>query len=429
MKGFIAIWMLQVVFATIFAIGLLLSLAAAESRQKDVESNEFTKSAPQQPTNKTLLWISNKSGLFSHFSQLKYMNHLARRSNRQLLVASFSTEHLNEEEEDNDIVLCDIFITPGIRCVSSVSPEVKKWRKSGSKAPEKSKQHRAPQQQICSSKLDPQFLNRQEDDICFDGYLWGRQGVVPLKHKMMGMYLMPRMNFTSRFDEMYYNQVKKDLLDILANSKNRKKSKENNISTSTTISTTIITSTTTNSISMNSDERATTYSSHELKKEANITVVHWRRGDQLTTRCLKDWKGFRDYSVNCGSPEQLIRDLKGEEARANTQAVFIATNEKDKETLGKLKAAGYYLVSDLLNKRREEPMGSLEEFIMEVLIMLDAKVLITYGISNVNDEIEYERMRRKKSYCFKKEKISHRSWCSIYEKLKGRLSLKQNKTT
>merc|ERR1712176_788137 len=70
-------------------------------------------------------------------------------------------------------------------------------------------------------------------------------------------------------------------------------------------------------------------------------AVHWRRGDQLLTKC----KVKHDTSANCGSAEGL-RDLIQAKLHGRPWRVYVATNEKNMSILTQLRGFGYNLQSD-----------------------------------------------------------------------------------
>lgn len=65
----------------------------------------------------------------------------------------------------------------------------------------------------------------------------------------------------------------------------------------------------------------------------NFTVVHWRRGDQMKSRCTG--KELSDYSVNCVNDVQIfLAEVKRELnvrgiSKKNNKMVYIATQERN----------------------------------------------------------------------------------------------------
>lgn len=136
---------------------------------------------------------------------------------------------------------------------------------------------------------------------------------------------------------------------------------------------------------------------------ANYTVVHWRRGDQLSSRCRQR----KDQSVNCGDASELIEEV-GRLSRDHL--VYVATNEDPRSQDSKtLRQHGYLLFDERLSSFRH---GSVGSFLLEVQLMLDATTYLGWGVSIVNDVIEHERMLRGKSWCATNDfQPSYPTWC------------------
>lgn len=91
--------------------------------------------------------------------------------------------------------------------------------------------------------------------------------------------------------------------------------------------------------------------------ETHLTVVHWRRGDQLSTRCPQR----KDKSVNCGTVAQLI------EAVTNlnlSTTVYVATNEiLSQSSLEQLAAMGFLSFRD----GNYTAQSAVDAFMIEVI--------------------------------------------------------------
>ena len=117
--------------------------------------------------------------------------------------------------------------------------------------------------------------------------------------------------------------------------------------------------------------------------------MHWRRGDQLTTRC----KIRQDVSVNCQSANQLIKMIK---RYTSNNITYIATNENShSKELEILRRNGYKLSSDvsLLS------LQNISLLAIEVSLMLDSDIFLSWGVSEISDVVEHERSMRNKSFC------------------------------
>lgn len=119
------------------------------------------------------------------------------------------------------------------------------------------------------------------------------------------------------------------------------------------------------------------------------TVVHWRRGDQLVTRCAK----HKDLSVNCASPRDFVDHVRSQTSDA---IVYVATNEQNEDTLQYLHGRGLLTFSSVLPAHNESlPVV----FAIEVWLMQFADRFQGWGVSEVNDVIESDRRQRGHSYC------------------------------
>lgn len=149
------------------------------------------------------------------------------------------------------------------------------------------------------------------------------------------------------------------------------------------------------------------------------TVVHWHRIDsgnkigrdhtnkrRFLSRCTGDGK---NDEVNCISASELI-----ELVRMNTknEFVYVSTNEEyNSMEISRLREAGFKTFP-------HSSMGkltSLEVFILEVSLMLDAETFLTWGVSEIDDEVDHERRGRAMPHCIAKnivrEAVLDATWC------------------
>ena len=130
----------------------------------------------------------------------------------------------------------------------------------------------------------------------------------------------------------------------------------------------------------------------QVRKET-YTVVHWRRGDQLNGRC----KRGLDLSVNCGTAVELIRKVR---QHTNTSLIYIATNEpQESDEMYILRSEGFITYQDVASTSLFGDLSALSVLAIEVLLMLDADKFLAWGLSQVNDVVEYERMQAGKAFC------------------------------
>lgn len=128
--------------------------------------------------------------------------------------------------------------------------------------------------------------------------------------------------------------------------------------------------------------------------QINFTVVHWRRGDQFTSRC----KNGKDQSVNCDDAEDLLHKVRH---HTNSSTIYVATNEpQNSDAMVLLRKKGfltYHSLASLMPHAYQS--DSLAQLAVDVQLMLDAHTYLAWGVSEVHDVVEYERMRAGKSYC------------------------------
>ena len=129
----------------------------------------------------------------------------------------------------------------------------------------------------------------------------------------------------------------------------------------------------------------------------NYTVAHWRRGDQLRTRC----KAARDMSVNCGRAVDLVRAVR---RLSSDEVVYVATNEPPSSAeYQALQKAGFVLFSSLrafiVAANGGQDLTLVDAFALELALMLDASTFLGWGLTEIKDVVEYERSRLKRSFC------------------------------
>ena len=149
------------------------------------------------------------------------------------------------------------------------------------------------------------------------------------------------------------------------------------------------------------------------------TVVHWRRGDQLKTRC--SYK--RDQSVNCGSAEELIRAVR---KWTKDKIVYIATNEPpDSVEYKALQSSGYALFDSIKEAvvvaNQGLGLSMVDTFALEWALMVDASTFIGFGLTEIKDVVEHERMLRNKTFCLVNgeenavvQTAETGTWCDIW---------------
>ncbi len=225
---------------------------------------------------KNLIWNSNDAGLFSHFFQTKYMNQVAKSLNRTLIIVPYhDTVHAKNISHVN---LCDIFdfSKEQITCPQNRSDIMPLLKMRCSKL---------------FSSLEHQTTMK---NVCFNGKIFGTSGIVSLEDRLAINNVTPRLKF-NQSNVVIFNQIKDSFLygstGVTA---------ANSITNSNNFGTIAAVNSITNSKS----------GLKGIKSTPLFLVVHWRRGDQLTTRCTPKWKGVRDYSINCQSVVALVNDIQ-----------------------------------------------------------------------------------------------------------------------
>lgn len=380
-------------------LALLLGLHSWwwDSSSRGVAVVEGVRSKLYSPAQRLLIWKSNNAGLFSHYFQAKYMHHVAATYNRTLVLLPFrDSAHTTGELEL--LLLCNVFdMGPNMTCLRRVP--VKKGD--------------------CFE--DHGGFERENDElhVCFRGLVFPTT-TPSFQERRMVLDAEPRVAFRNRYVLLF-----KQAEDVLM-----RRFMERQASTGAGL---------TNS---NSGPAAAA----QAAGSDEYMVVHWRRGDQLRTRCAADWGGLRDESMNCRSVDELMATILTTAARVYpgirklTDAnIAIATNELNQTVLSTLRANGLVLVSDVIQQafnasaspsasgvipsqtvRLESTpkLHALEEFALEAQFMLGAASLITYGISTVNDVLEHARMQQgNKSWCLYIDVAAQNNWCQIFQGL------------
>lgn len=138
------------------------------------------------------------------------------------------------------------------------------------------------------------------------------------------------------------------------------------------------------------------------------TVVHWRRGDQLATRCAQG----KDNSVNCRSVEDLVTEVC---RYTNDSIVYIATNGHGMSLvdMNAIKRAGFQLFDQsFLN----HDVHSVEALAVDVQLMVHATTFLGWGVSLINDLVEHTRMLHRRSWCTTVERnVTYPTWCWLQQ--------------
>ena len=134
------------------------------------------------------------------------------------------------------------------------------------------------------------------------------------------------------------------------------------------------------------------------------TVVHWRRGDQLQSRCTQG----KDTSVNCLSVNDLIHEVK---RYTSDNIIYLATNEVNlsRAEVDYLRQANIHVFDP---RAAGYHAGSVAAAVVDVQLMLDATTFLGWGVSIIHDLMEHARMVQNRSWCTAVEtNVTYPTWC------------------
>ena len=134
-----------------------------------------------------------------------------------------------------------------------------------------------------------------------------------------------------------------------------------------------------------------------LPSNRSYVVAHWRRGDQLQTRC----RGV-DHSINCApNAEAFVSALEGLSRRYSLQGMplYVATNEEKPSNIKVLRDAGFKIQQDFFRRRKgrtatAKNTTSLDLFLLDLMLMCEARVLLQWGYSSAHVLTSQCRSRR-----------------------------------
>ena len=142
------------------------------------------------------------------------------------------------------------------------------------------------------------------------------------------------------------------------------------------------------------------FTMYNLFRGRRIIAFHWRRGDQLYTRC----RSGLDKSINCLSAQDLIRVIQSKlllmKDKREIYQIYIATNEVNQTILDEINAVGYLHTKIIVDAIQKEYLGinSLEKFIVDTMLMCCAHKFYHYGESTVNQLVADCRRRIRKDF-------------------------------
>jgi len=294
----------------------------------------------------SMTWIPNTEGLFSQFLQMHIMMYIKDDLNlKAIMVPTFNTTHT----EDVNVNICKVFQLPVFVQCESVQ------RVNGSKCRENSITLRRHYYHNKVQRDDTLVLkNLHWSHLCYNMVSPFLGGQTRRDALLRVVSFIPEVEFQLK-QQSKFQAYKRHLL--------------------------------------NSNDTSIQY-----------TVVHWRRGDQLLSRCAQG----KDTSVNCLSVNDLIHEVK---RYTSDNIIYLATNEVNlsRAELDHLRQAHIQVFNHSVAGYRA---GSVAAAVVDVQLMLDATTFLGWGVSIIHDLVEHARMVQNKSWCTAVEtNATYPTWC------------------
>eukprot|EP01033_Poteriospumella_lacustris_P015471 gene15471-11065_t len=274
----------------------------------------------------------NGAGLYNHIFDFKYVLPFASNYSRRVFVEPLRSPHY-----DTDLILCDYLAMPGLYCLRK----------------------RSLMSSSCSGHFQNAIKSIQQNKtrVCFAEAAFNRTN---LHRQRYHIYLapQPRLTFQSKYmalflslwQEMNKNWPATYYRPDAFHSLNRStplwpahdRYRQHNFGEQFPWQ-------------VFARDRKETAGNGNISIPATLPfiVVHWRRGDQLETRCDDNFDGNRDLSPNCAGIDEFLLHLHHERIRFPPETRFlIATNEGNPDILRVLRRHQYIILSDLLHSFR-----------------------------------------------------------------------------
>jgi hypothetical protein len=120
----------------------------------------------------------------------------------------------------------------------------------------------------------------------------------------------------------------------------------------------------------------------------NYSVIHWRRGDQVTSRWRCEGRlNKRDISVNCDSIQVFLDTIQvtlSGYPSTSGHAIYIATNEENATSLSLLRAHGYLTIQDFKHSFQH----AVEYAIVDYLMLTRAMYIFGAGMTSLHTLIK-----------------------------------------
>jgi hypothetical protein len=138
-----------------------------------------------------------------------------------------------------------------------------------------------------------------------------------------------------------------------------------------------------------------------VKRELNLTdskysAAHWRRGDLLITRCIKNDSSI-STNVNCQDEKAFAREVQVTSKKfaatngSRITKTYIATNENDTKILNYLRDQDFIVWTDIVEVFAKldvsVELDSVDIFVIELILMCEADDLMLWGMSSLKDTL------------------------------------------
>lgn len=343
-----------------------------------------------------MYWVPNQAGLFSHFLQLKAIYEVSRKAQRVLVIVPTTSPHYGETEID----MCTIFQLPAdIRCTST--QQVQTMGPDGKGLD-------------CRTALPYNYDDTLvTEDFCYSGTI---KFGASTKARSYVLRAVENDALPMLFNASYVAAIPQfeAAMGVASSSVSSGPGSSGSRAGDGGDSNSGSSGSSRSSISDNSAGVSSQVLMSTPPATA-YTVAHWRRGDQLESRCVN----HIDETVNCGSAQDLIDRVRN---ASTDKIVYVATNEKQgSQHMEILRTAGFKTFQDVASSMASGTLQQLDTFhmvVLEAMLMIRARTFLGWGVSEINDLVEYERRRLGRSFCLDQYAIhfdAQLTWCAVAE--------------
>jgi hypothetical protein len=151
----------------------------------------------------------------------------------------------------------------------------------------------------------------------------------------------------------------------------------------------------------------------QIKELLSLTdkfiVIHWRRGDQLTTRCDSNKASSLHYdtSVNCEDARKFLmrstENLRLFVKDYHSYSIYVATNEEDEESLSTIETSTTFRLFKSIKEKVTKliELNSINAFMIDLVLMCHANYYMAWGQSSIHRYVAgYRQLLGKKNQTF-----------------------------